>query len=135
MILLDKSSINSFNNGSLGTHSLRKGSATYIKRCGVPKDYIKMRGRWRGKKEIIDTYIDLYQPYPDALAASGLTGPSGPARYILNDSLSALSDTYICDNIVPGITNVMGRNIAKILALPLIYAAINQTSTHDNNFA
>lgn len=35
--------------GKLGTHSIRKGPATYAHRCGLPKDWINQRGRWRGK--------------------------------------------------------------------------------------
>ena len=48
--------------GRVGTHSFRKGSATYASRFGLPKDWVNLRGRWRGKKKQVDTYIDVDQP-------------------------------------------------------------------------
>ncbi|KAE9338649.1 hypothetical protein PF008_g11966 [Phytophthora fragariae] len=64
--------------GKLGTHSIRKGSATYATRSGISKDLVNLRGRWRTRKGVVDVYIDNTQPYPDALTAAALTGPTGP---------------------------------------------------------
>lgn len=36
--------------GKLGTHSLRKGAATYATRSGISKDFVNRRGRWKTKK-------------------------------------------------------------------------------------
>ncbi|KAG9404846.1 hypothetical protein AC1031_005057, partial [Aphanomyces cochlioides] len=72
--------------GNLGTHSIRKGAATYCAKCGLVKDHIELRGRWRGQKKQVDTYIDVERSYPDAKVASCLCGPSGPARYALIDN-------------------------------------------------
>ena len=47
--------------GKLGTHSIRKGAATYASRNGLLKDWISKRGRWRGQAQMVDTYIDTYQ--------------------------------------------------------------------------
>ena len=47
--------------GKLGTHSIRKGAATYASCNGLVKDWISKRGRWRGKAQMVDTYIDTYQ--------------------------------------------------------------------------
>ncbi len=56
--------------GLLGTHSIRKGAASYVARFGICKDWISTRGRWRGKKQQVDTYIEMLLPYPDACFAS-----------------------------------------------------------------
>ena len=71
--------------GKLGTHSIRKGPATYAHRCGMPKEWINQRGRWRGKKQQVDQYIDVFQPYPDAKVAGALCGPSGPCIYSVKE--------------------------------------------------
>ena len=31
------------------------------------RDYIQFRGRWKGNKKQVDTYIDINRPFPDAL--------------------------------------------------------------------
>ena len=75
--------------GLLGTHSFRKGPATYASRCGVGRDIVNSRGRWRKNKKQVDTYIDVWQPYPDALIAGKLCGPSGACQYALRKLLQA----------------------------------------------
>ena len=52
--------------GMLGTHSMRKGPATFASCFGCQKDWINQHGCWRGGKQQIDSYIDIFQPYPDA---------------------------------------------------------------------
>lgn len=52
--------------GLLGTHSIRKGAASYAARLGLLRDWISTRGRWRMKKMQVDTYIEINLPYPDA---------------------------------------------------------------------
>ncbi|ETP31664.1 hypothetical protein F442_19500 [Phytophthora nicotianae P10297] len=84
--------------GNLGTHSLRKGAATYGSRSGVPKDFVNWCGRWRTRKNVVDVNIDNTQPYPDAMAA---VNPIGPA-----------------------IKEVMGEGVARVLALPLLWASL-----------
>ncbi len=63
------------------THSFCKGSATYASRFGLPRDWVNLRGCWRGKKKQLDTYIDVDQPYPDAHIAAVLYGPRGHCKY------------------------------------------------------
>ena len=63
--------------GKLGTHSLRKGPATYCSRGGMQRDYIGARGRWHEGKRQVDTYIAIDKPYPDALIAAFLCGHTG----------------------------------------------------------
>jgi len=45
----------------LGTHSILKGAVTYASRNGLVKDWISKHGRWRGKAQMVYTYMDTYQ--------------------------------------------------------------------------
>ena len=69
--------------GLLGTHSFRKGPATYASKCGIARDIVNGRGRWRKNKRQVDTCIAIGQPYSDALIAGNMCGPSGACRYVL----------------------------------------------------
>jgi hypothetical protein len=77
--------------GNLGTHSIRKGVSTYASRAGMSRDFVKQRGRWRARKQVVDTYIDITLPYPDAKTAAVLCGPSGPCWYKARDDVEGLS--------------------------------------------
>ena len=107
--------------GRVGTHSFRKGSATYASRFGLPKDWVNLRGRWRGKKKQVDTYIDVDQPYPDARVAAVLCGPRGPCKYAVKAGMVAPA-TFL-DSIVPHCCATFGTQVARVLALPLLWAA------------
>jgi hypothetical protein len=113
--------------GLLGTHSIRKGAASYAARFGVCKDWISTRGRWRGKKQQVDTYIEMLLPYPDARVASVLTGPRGPCKYAVKGGIH-ISDNTI-KSLVPKIHAAFGGNIAGVLALPLLWAAFEGNIT------
>jgi hypothetical protein len=45
----------------LGTHSIRKGAATYASCNGITKDWISKRGHWRGQAQMVNTCINTYQ--------------------------------------------------------------------------
>ena len=112
--------------GQVGMHSVRKGSATFASRSGCHKDWINQRGRWRGGKQQVDTYIDSYQPYPDARVASVLCGPRGPCKYVINDDVVMMAG--FLESIMPNSHEVFGSDIAKVLALPLLWAAFERKS-------
>jgi hypothetical protein len=42
--------------GLLGSHSIRKYAATHIRRCGLSKDNIDIRGRRKGQGRVSDVY-------------------------------------------------------------------------------
>ncbi|KAH9158911.1 hypothetical protein LEN26_002644, partial [Aphanomyces euteiches] len=86
--------------GNLGTHSIRKGPATYASRNGMSRENIELRGRWRGHKKQVDTYIDIDRPLPDANAASCLCGPSGAVLYSIENT-KWCTDTFLCEFIAP----------------------------------
>ncbi|KAG9401589.1 hypothetical protein AC1031_009456 [Aphanomyces cochlioides] len=121
---LDSDSFTKLKSGHVGTHSLRKGAATYGSRSGLTKDYVNRRGRWRTRKSMVDTYIDNTQPYPDACTAAVLTGPNGPCRYILKRGMMLLSRQYIANEVAPSSREVFGEAIAETLGCVLLWAAL-----------
>ena len=112
--------------GKLGTHSMRKGPATYASRFGCQKDWINQRGRWRGGKQQVDTYIDVFQPYPDARVAGVLCGVRGPCMYKAKAGTNV--PLAFLELITPHSCTVFGPAIAHVLALPLLWAAYEQTA-------
>jgi hypothetical protein len=117
----------SMKEGLLGTHSVRKGAASYAARFGIVRDWIMCRGRWRGKKRQVDTYIEIDLPYPDARVASILTGPRGPCKYAVKGG-TQISDEVI-RSLVPKIYSAFGGDIASVLVLPLLWAAYEENMT------
>ena len=107
--------------GMVGSHSLRKGPSTYASRYGLLRDWISLRGRWRGSKKQVDTYIDVDVPFPDAKVASVLCGPRGPCKYVAKDGI-LLNDEFLC-SIAPRCVEGFGRDVAVILARSLLWAA------------
>ncbi|KAK1938297.1 hypothetical protein P3T76_009447 [Phytophthora citrophthora] len=110
--------------GKLGTHSFRKGAATYASRCRMSKDFVNRRGRWRTRKGVVDIYIDNTQPYPDACTASVLAGPLGPCFYVLKNGITCVPRTLLVDQIAPTIKQVMGEAMSMTLAMPLLWAVM-----------
>jgi hypothetical protein len=49
----------------LGTHVVPKEAPTYASHCGLLRDYVKYRGRWRARKQVVDPTL----PYPDSKVA------------------------------------------------------------------
>ena len=112
--------------GLLGTHSFRKGPATYASRCGVSRDIVNGRGRWRRNKKQVDVYIDIWLPYPDALIAGKLCGPAGPCRYALRKlpgQDNDITNNFLWTHVAPEAKSRLGEEIALVLALPLLWAA------------
>ena len=106
--------------GPLGTHSIRKGAATYAARAGLEKDFVNRRGRWRVSKQQVDTYISTTLPYPDAMAAATLCGPKGACKYSVKNGKEL--SMALLSNVVPHCKTQFGERIASVLALPVIWA-------------
>jgi hypothetical protein len=107
--------------GKLGTHSIRKGPTTYLSRCGVLKEWINKRGCWKGKAQQVDTYISSDLPYPNAKMASVLCGTLGPCKYSVVDGM-AVTLPFL-ELIAPRCVVVFGTEVARVLALALLWAA------------
>ena len=114
--------------GKLGTHSIHKGAATFASHNGIPKDWIQQHGRWRGQRRQVDTYIDKFQPYPDARVAAVLCGVRGPCKYVFKNGQHASNE--FLESIAPFACEVFGVDVARVLALPLLWAAYECQVTH-----
>ena len=132
-VALENSSFRKLVAGNLGTHSIRKGAATYCAKCGIVKDHIELRGRWRGQKKQVDTYIDVERSYPDAKVAGCLCGPSGPARYSPIENAWCTTE-FLTQQIAPNASRLWTLHVAELLALPLLYVAIQNVSRYDLSF-
>jgi hypothetical protein len=111
--------------GPIGSHSFRKFSATRARRMGASKDDTNKRGRWKGRRcGEGDNYIDPVLPFQDGFVA-GLLCFGGPVRYALQYPINA---DWLLTNVCPNINSLMGRDIALILALPLLHATFEQSN-------
>ncbi|KAH9150675.1 hypothetical protein AeRB84_006523 [Aphanomyces euteiches] len=119
--------------GNLGTHNIRKGPATYASRNGMSRENIELRGRWRGHKKQVDTYIHIDRPLPDANAASCLCGPSGAVLYSIENT-KWCTDSFLCEFIAPNASKLFTPQVGAVLAKPLLYAAVQKTSQCDPEF-
>ncbi|KAI2509856.1 hypothetical protein MHU86_4567 [Fragilaria crotonensis] len=110
----------------LGTHSLRKFSTSYAMRNGCPKDYVAARGRWR-KKQVVDRYIDIELPYPDAKVASVLA-VGGPMKYVVKNG-SGVLDNWLLTQVVPHLSRsvTLSQQVALVLAPPVLWAAFEES--------
>ena len=43
----------------LGSHSIQKYAATFVRRCGVTKDKKNIRGQWKGAGRVSEVYDDV----------------------------------------------------------------------------
>ena len=110
--------------GKLGNHSVRKGACTYAIRAGLLREYAIRRGRWRAKKQVVDIYIDVNQPYPDTLAACKLCGPKGSCRYRL--IAEDVSDQFILEKVVPVTREVLGDEAGLAIGKAVLWAAFHE---------
>ena len=76
-------------------HSIRKGPTTYCAKLGFTKEQYRKRGRWRTRKEPVDTYVDMELPVPDATLANALCGPLGACQYKLGVNAEALTKEFV----------------------------------------
>ena len=110
--------------GLIGTHSFRKGPATYASRCGLSREVISKRGRWKNRARMVDVYIDMNVPLPDATAAAKLCGPNGACKYKLQSD-TQVSNGWLLGKVVPGCRDAFGDDTATTLALPILWAAFD----------
>lgn len=107
-------------NGNVGTHSLRKLASTYARQMGCSKDDVSARGRWKRAQQIVDRYIDVSLPYPDAKVAAALC-VGGPVKYGFRNGCG-LSDGFIIEHVSPFIATHYPRAVAVTLGKALLWA-------------
>ena len=84
--------------GKLGTHSIRKYSATVARKSGVGKDNLDYRARWKSKR-MQDNYVGMELCWPDIHCASKLC-KGGFIVYKPREGLG-LTDDWIARFIAP----------------------------------
>lgn len=115
--------------GDIGTHSLRRGPATYASKQGLSRDLINSRGRWRdGASKTVNLYIDLHLPVQDAEVAASLSGPAGPCKYRLAPNCEAITKDFILKKLCRSTALLYGNEVALTLSLPLMWAAFSKTN-------
>ena len=73
---------------------------------------------------MVDTYIDINLPVPDAMAASKLCGPDGPCKYVIRSShRSIITKHWLTQQLCLQSTKMFGEAMAEVLSLPLLWAA------------
>ena len=110
--------------GNLGSHSNRKFPATYARRKGCSRDDVDLRGRWKGNKRIVDTYIDVSLPVPDARVAAVLC-VGGAIKYGISPK-SSVTDEWIVQNVSPNIARLCPRQVAVVLGRALLWAIYDE---------
>jgi hypothetical protein len=110
--------------GPLGTHSVRKFPTTHARRNGCSKDDVDSRGRWR-KRRMVDRYIDVNLPYPDAKVAAALC-VGGPCKYVLKEG-SGVTEHWLRQHVVPNILRAQRfqEQVVLVLALPILWACFD----------
>ena len=132
-VLLNDEEFHALLSGLIGNHSVRKGSATYAMRSGLSRDHTNRRGRWRVRKQVVDSYIDVNLPYPDSLAAHKLCGPRGSCKYKPNRQVN-LPNSFILEKIVPHCMSLLGDAAALLLGHALLWAAFQDKNHRDEDY-
>ena len=111
-------------NGPLGSHSMRKLPATFARRNGCEKDDVNARGRWAIKK-VVDRYIELLLPYPDAKVAA-ILAVGGPIAYKKKEGCN-VSDNWLKEKVVSNMmqSQHIDKGVAMVFSLPLLWAAMD----------
>jgi len=95
---------------------------------GCSHDQVDIRGRWKTRRSgrVVDAYISPEQPYIDAHVASALC-QNAPIAYKCHPQATGVTNAWLLQHVVPAINQFFGPtdNIALVLALPLLWAALD----------
>jgi len=112
--------------GPLGSHSIRKFAATVARNNGCSKDERDYRERWKSNARVSDRYDDIELPFVDGKVPGELC-MGGPCVYVLKAG-SGISDAFLFEYVVPGICSRLPNEVARVLALPCLFAVFAQGS-------
>ena len=111
--------------GLVGSHSVRKLAATWVRGNGISKDDKDYRGRWK-RKRVSDVYDDVQLDWVDAKVAAVLC-PGGVVNYVVIDE--ACTDEWIVNTVTPNINDVFGFCLALLFGKPILWLAMSEHFT------
>ena len=72
---------------------------------------------------IVDKYVGIDLPTPDAKAAFALTGRNGPCRYVVKEDVASVVNAHFFVSVIaPNISRAFGNEIGILLGKALLYA-------------
>ena len=75
----------------LGSHSVRKLSATHTRKNSFTEDEKDLRGRWKAKGRVSCVYDDIKIPFMDAKVVGKLC-IGGPCKYVVKENSGITND-------------------------------------------
>lgn len=115
-----------FAEGPLGTHSIRKFAATYVRDQGVNKDDKDVRGRWKADdaRRASHVYDDVHLPYVDTRVC-GVLCVGGPCSYLEKEG-SGVTSHFILQHVTPCIRNKFGESVALIFGRAIMWLCFSE---------
>lgn len=108
-----------YEGSKVGTHSIRKFATTHCRNCGISKDDLESRGRWRDGRRVANRYEDPTLPFVDAKACEALC-QGGACTYVALPG--CITQEFLCKYVVPGIEEKFEANVAIILGSAVMWA-------------
>lgn len=108
--------------GPLGTHSIKKYGASWLRKSQVSKDDVDYRARWKNKR-IQDTYVETQLDWPDYYAASKLC-EGGVIVYRIKEGVG-ITDNWLLEKVCPYIYRSFSKGVALVMAKALLWAAFD----------
>ena len=108
-----------YNGMKVGTHSIRKFASTHCRNCGISKDDVETRGRWRDGRRVSNRYEDPTLPFVDARACEKLC-QGGACTYVVQPG--CVTQEFLCTYVVPAIARKFGAHVAIVLGSAVMWA-------------
>jgi hypothetical protein len=110
---------------NVGTHSIRKFANTHCRNCGISKDDVESRGRWRDGRRVSNRYEDPTLPFVDVQACHALC-QGGACTYVAKPG--CVTQEFLCSYVVPGIATKFGANVAIVLGSAVMWTIFSSHS-------
>ena len=108
--------------GTCGSHSIRKFAGGHVVRCGLSAEYKEYRGRWsKGKSRVSTGYQHTELPFVDAVVCSTLC-VGGACSYVLKEPTT---DAFVTTFVTPNVTRVFGETVGLVLGGALLWAVFD----------
>ena len=109
----------------LGSHSIRKSATTQSSRCGVHKDSIDYRARWKNRR-MQDRYTDTQLDWPDIECCNKLCH-GGMCLYQPRAG-TGITNEWLARSVAPNISHLFGETVGAILGTALLWSCFEPTT-------